>query len=297
MTTNRVALMLVSLPMAERLGVRFRGLGTRIATLYPGLRYDLLNAQLTISAENYGVGAVVSAAVWGILAFIFLLVITRVRAMTGPIAILLPIGGLFIVGMGFLVMHLYYPRVLSRSVATKIDRGLTFAARDMLIQVSSGIPLFTVLSNIADGDYGQVSLEFKKVVGATRSGTSLTEALEDMALRNQSKYLKKTAWQLVTAMRAGANLTTALRGIIKLLVDYQLRLNKAYNAELNFIVLIYLLIAAVLPTVGTTVLVIFSVFGVLGVTPELFMGIVGFGMFMQMMIIGYIYMRRPRMYD
>ncbi len=297
MSTNRVALMLISLPLAEQLGVRFRGLGTRVTTIYPGLRYDLRNAQLAISAESYAVGAVFSAVIWGILATLFLILITRVRNMAGPVAILLPMGGLYIVTIGFLALHLYYPRILSRSVATKIDRGLTFAARDMLIQVSSGIPLFTVLSNIADGDYGQVSVEFKKVVGATRSGTNLTEALEDMALRNQSKYLKKTAWQLITAMRAGANLTTALKGIIKLLVDYQMRLNKSYNAELNFIVLIYLLVAAVLPTVGTTVLVIFSVFGVLGVTPELFMAIVGFGFFMQLMIIGYIYVRRPRMYD
>jgi pilus assembly protein TadC len=116
----------------------------------------------------------------------------------------------------------------------------------MLIQISSGIPLFSVLSNISEGDYGQVSAEFRKVVNEARSGTSLTEALENMAVRNQSKYLKKTSWPLITSMRAGANLTTPLRGIIKLLVDYQMRLNKSYNAELNFIVLIYLLVAAVL---------------------------------------------------
>lgn len=297
MAPNRVALMLISLPLAEQLGPRFRGLGTRISAVYPGLGYDLRNAQLTISAENYAVGAVFSAILWGILACIFLIVIVAIRAMSGPIVVLLPLGGLYLVTIGFLVLHLYYPRILSHSVATKIDRGLTFAARDMLIQISSGIPLFSVLANIGDGDYGQVSVEFRRVVNETRSGVSLTEALENMAVRNQSKYLKKTAWQLITAMRAGANLTTALRGIIKLLVDYQMRLNKSYNAELNFIVLIYLLVAAVLPTVGTTVLVIFSVFGVLGVTPALFTGIVAFGMFMQCCIIGYIYVRRPRMYD
>ncbi|MDE1798056.1 MAG: type II secretion system F family protein [Candidatus Micrarchaeota archaeon] len=295
--TERVALMLVSLPAAERLGIRFKGLGVRIVSLYPGLRYDLRNAQLSIAAESYCVGAVFSALVWGLLAALFLGVIAQIRAMPLPAAIFLPFAGFVLMTLAFLVLHLYYPSILSRSVATKIDRGLTFATRDMLIQISSGIPLFSVLSNIADGDYGQVSVEFRKVVNEARSGTSLTEALENMAVRNQSKYIKKTAWQLITSMRAGANLTVALRGIIKLLVDYQMRLNKAYNAELNFIVLVYLLVAAVLPTVGTTVLVIFSVFGILGVTPELFLTIVAGGFVAQCAIIGYIYLRRPRMYE
>lgn len=293
----RIALMLVSMSMAEKLGARFRGLGSRLLLLYPGLRYDLLNAQLAITAENYVVGAAFSAAVWGLLATLFLAAVVRIRGMAMPLALLLPILGLIVVTSVFLLIHFYYPRILSKSVADKIDRGLMFSTRDMLIQVSSGIPLFSVLANVADGDYGMVSVEFKRVVNAVRSGSSLIVSLEDMALRNQSKYLKKTVWQLITAMRSGSNLSTALRGIIKLLVEYQMRLNKAYNAELNFIVLIYLLVAAVLPTVGTTVLVIFSVFGVLGVTPELYMALVGGGMFVQCMIIGYVYVRRPKMYE
>lgn len=294
---SRVALMILTLESSDKLGARFKGVGTRIMGFYPNLGYDLKNAQINLTPEHYAVGAAVSAVIWGVLSCLFLLLITRLRNLAGPIGILLPFFGLILVTMLFLALHLYYPRIMSKSVASKIDRSLIFAVRDMLIQVSSGIPLFAVLANIADGDYGQVSLEFKKVVNATRSGTSLTEALEDMAVRNQSKYLKKTAWQLITAMRSGSNLTSALKSIIKLLVDYQMELNKAYNAELNFVVLIYLLVAAVMPTVGTTVLVIFSVFGVLGVTPELFIGIVVAGFFMQLVLIGYVYMRRPKMYE
>ncbi len=293
---KRVALMLLSLEASDKLGARFKGLGQRINGFYPGLKYDLLNAQIPISSEHYCVGAFFSAAVWALLAAIFLLVVTLARKMAGPLAILLPLGGLCMIWMFFTALHLYYPKILAKNVADKIDRGLIFAVRDMLIQTSSGIPLFTVIANIADGDYGLISTEFRRVASAVRSGTGLTEALEDMALRNQSKYLKKTVWQLITAMRSGANLTVALKGIIKLLVDYQMSLNKAYNGELNFVVLIYLMVSAVLPTVGTTVLVIFSVFGVLGVTPELYTAVVFASFMIQAMIIGYVFMRRPNMY-
>ncbi|MFH0927435.1 MAG: type II secretion system F family protein [Candidatus Micrarchaeota archaeon] len=294
---QRVGLLFLPVHTISQLGARFRGLGTRITVLFPGLQYDLSNAQIDLQATHYAVGAVFSALAFAFFISLFLGLIAVVRQFAFPLNVGLPFLSFVIVGGGLFMLHMYYPRILSKSVATKIDRGLVFASRDMLIQVSSGIPLYQTLANVADGDYGQVSVEFKKAVSEARSGTSLTTALENMAVRNQSKYIKKMAWQLVTAMRSGANLTKSLKGIIKLLVDYQLRQIKAYNAELNFIVLIYLLAAAVLPTVGTTILVIFSVFGVLGITPELYMGLIGLGVFVQIMIIGYVSVRRPKMYE
>ena len=293
----RIGLMLIPMSLAEKMEVRFRGVATRLGSLYPGLRYDLTNAGLSVEPDIYAFASALSALIWGFMGLLFTIVVVKVRGVSGPLMILAPVLGLFVTWLLFFLLHLYYPRLLARSVAAKIDRGLLFAARDMLIQTSSGIPLFQVLANVADGDYGQVSAEMKKAVNEVRSGAPLSSALENMALRSQSKYLKKTVWQLVTSMRSGADLTNSLRGIIKLLVDAQMRSVKAYNAELNFVVLIYLLVAAVLPTVGTTVLVIFSVFGVLGVTPEIYTGLVVGGMAMQCMIIGYVYMRRPRLYE
>ncbi len=293
----RIGLMLVPMSLAEKMEARFKGVATRLGSMYPGLRYDLTNAGLTVEPDTYALASGLSALIWGMMGLLFAIVVVKVRAITGPLMIIAPVLGLFITWLLFFILHLYYPRLLTRSMAAKIDRGLLFATRDMLIQTSSGIPLFQVLANVADGDYGQVSSEMKKAVNEVRSGAPLSAALENMALRSQSKYLKKTVWQLVTAMRSGANLTNAFKGIIKLLVDNQMRSVKAYNAELNFIVLIYLLVAAVLPTVGTTVLVIFSVFGVLGVTPEIYTMLVLGGMAMQCMIIGYVHMRRPRLYE
>jgi len=294
---QQVGLLFIPVPTIRQLGARFKGIGAKVTNIFPGLQYDLSNAQVDLTASQYGVGAVFSAFFFAFFIAAFLLLVGIIRQFETPLMILLPFLAFMVVGMILFFLHMYYPRILSKSVASKIDRGLVFATRDMLIQVSSGIPLYQTLANVADGDYGQVSVEFKKAVGEARTGTSLTAALENMAVRNQSVYLKKMSWQLITAMRSGANLTKSLKGIIKLLVDYQLRQIKAYNAELNFIVLIYLLAAAVLPTVGTTILVIFSVFGVLGITPEIYTALVAFGAGVQIMIISYIYVRRPKMYE
>ena len=169
--------------------------------------------------------------------------------------------------------------------------------RDMLIQVNSGIPLFNTLENLGNSSYKHVGPEFRSVATNVKGGSSLIDELESMAIRTQSEYLKKVAWQLVTSIRAGANLSSTIKGIVKLLVDYQFSLFKSFNAELNFIILIYLMIAAVLPTIGTTVMVIFSVFGMLGVTPEIFAGVVALGFMGQIGIIGYVKMKRPSLFS
>ncbi|MFH1095253.1 MAG: type II secretion system F family protein [Candidatus Micrarchaeota archaeon] len=294
---SKVLILLIPYPLCQKLGARFRGLSNRILVVYPGLHYDMRNAAIDLSAEAYAAGSIFSSLIWGLLVGGLLLALAKGTSLPVPVVVLLPFLGFMLGTLVMLLIHLKYPAILAKSVASEIDRGLLFACRDMLIQTSSGIPLFNVMSNIAEGDYGPVSVEFKRTVSEARSGTALTTALENMAIRNQSKYLNKMSWQLITAMRSGSNLTTALKGVIKLLVDYQLRLNKAYTAELNFIVLIYLLVAAVMPTVGTTVLVIFSVFGMLGVTPEIYMALVVAGFVLQIMIIGYVYIRRPKMYE
>jgi len=285
-----------SLEQAQTLGTRFRGLGMRVYSLYPGLKYDLINADLDISPERYAAASFLSAVVWGIFFGVIGRLVAALREMPWPSDFLLSFAT-FLGGTGiFLLLHLIYPKIIAGKVAAGVDRELVFAARDLLIQISSGIPLYTAISNVADADYGQVSDEFRVLVREVRSGKSIVEAIENMAVRTKSIYLKKTAWQLVTAIRSGANLETALKGIVKLLMDYQFSLNKSYSAELNFIILIYLLIAAVLPTVGVTVLVIFSVFGMLAINETVFIAIIGLSFMVQMAIIGYLYTKRPAIY-
>ncbi|MEM3362283.1 MAG: type II secretion system F family protein [Candidatus Anstonellaceae archaeon] len=291
-----IGFMFLPIKTIEKLSLRFRGIGQKTVQILPGLKYDLRNAHINLEPETYAVGSFFSALIIGIFALIFLLIISQMRGFEFPKNIALGIIGLIICTTFFFALNLYYPKITSKTVAAKIDRGLIFASRDMLIQISSGIPLYQAIENIAEGDYGQVSIEFKEVTYQTRTGKSLLAALEEMAIKNQSKYLKKMCWQLVTAIRSGTNLTTTLKGIIKMLVEDQLKQIKAYNAELNFIVLIYLLASAVLPTVGSTVLVIFSVFGVLGITPEIYLSLIVISLIAQAIIIGYVYVRRPRMY-
>jgi len=290
--------MLLPLSSAHTMGSRFRGVGIRILGFYPGVRYDLRAVGFDEPPENYCTIAFFSAMVWSVLVTI---VVTMIMLVAGgtlplPVKILVPFLTSFIMTFLVLIVHLAYPKIISGGISAKEDRELIFAMRDMLIQISSGVPFFNVVENIGNSNYEYLSDEFKDITNKVKAGSPLLDEIESMAIRTQSEYLKKTSWQLVTAIRTGANLTQTLKSIVKVLVDYQFSLSKSFNAELNFIILVYLMTAAVLPTIGTTVLVIFSVFGMLGITSEVFLGIIFLSFFGQMGIIAYVNSKRPNIF-
>lgn len=161
-----------------------------------------------------------------------------------------------------------YPRVMARKVAEKVDRELIFALKDMYIQINSGVSLFDAMCNVSKADYGYVSNDFEFAVRDITAGDSEERALEKLAVKTKSDYFKKALWQLITAMHSGASTAGALRSVIDVLIGYQHRMIKNYCSELNFWILMFMLIAATIPTLGITLSVVLSTFGSAGITPR-----------------------------
>jgi len=298
MAITRIPLMFFTLAKAQSVGQRFQGIGVRIISFYPNVRYDLRNLGIDFPAEQYCAAAFISGFIWAAILAAFLgIFLTAVQSIPLPVKLVLPVMAGFLSLLAATIFFLMYPRMMGKSIGSTIDKELIFAMRDMLIQISSGIPLFTVIENIGNSNYGYVSMEFKRVATNVKGGNSLLSEIELMAIRTQSEYLKKISWQLVTAIRSGANLTNTLKSVVKILVDYQFALSKSFNAELNFIILIFMLVSAVLPTIGTTVLVIFSVFGMFGVSSEVLLGVVIVSFLVQAGIVAYVYTKRPNFFS
>ncbi|MFA5106002.1 MAG: type II secretion system F family protein [Candidatus Micrarchaeia archaeon] len=270
-------------------------IGYRLKGILPFVEYDLRDAGIkTYSSDQFLISAFISsvayAAFFGVLMRVLVSFSTTI---TETQALLAPFLGFFFVFILVFVLLASYPRIVAQKVESQIDRDLVYAVRDILVQVKSGISLYGAMGNVGGAGYGYVSAEFEKAYKDISLGRSTVDSLEDMAVRTRSQYLKKTVWQLVTTIRAGANLSSALKSMVTMLVNYQFGLIKKYNSELNFLVLIYLLLAAVVPTVGITVLVIFSVFGILGINELVFAGVILASFFMQVLLIGFIKMQRP----
>lgn len=188
-----------------------------------------------------------------------------------------------------------YPKLYSIRKARNIEKNLIPAMQDMLVQLSSGIPMFNILSNIANGDYGEVSEEFKKAVREINTGEPQIEAIEELGKENISVFFRRVLWQISNGMKAGSDMSVVIRDGIDNLNKEQMLQIQNYGARINPLIMFYMLLAVIIPSLGLTFLTIVSSM----VNISKFMIIISFiGMFifvtiMQILFIGMLRVRRP----
>src|SRR5208283_4088466 len=72
---------------------------------------------------------------------------------------------------------LNFPTQKGKSTSKNVERDILFAARDMIISLRSGMPLFNAITSISTG-YGDASREFAKIVEKVQLGTPLEDAID-----------------------------------------------------------------------------------------------------------------------
>lgn len=285
----------------ERTGYRLRAIGRKLLALYPAIKYDLRSIGIETDSEYYALSAFLSALVIGIIfgAFSYFALLSR-GAYTGAAASEALRNMSIAVGAGmsavFYVFYIFYPGILARKLVEKADQDLIFALRDLSMQVNSGVALYDAMLSVSLSNYGKISEDFNGAVRDISSGTPEVLALQRMAFESKSEYFKKAVLQLITSISAGVGVGSALTSITDMLEHNMLLAIKNYGANLNFLVLLYMLVAAALPSMGITFLIILSMFSGSGVGPELIIVFMAFSVFAQFAIIGYIKSSRPAIY-
>ena len=201
-----------------------------------------------------------------------------------------------VVGIAFSTFVLLYllkwPDLVASRHVRSLEREMLTALNHMLIQVKSGIPLFNALVSVSEG-YGDISVEFRRVVREINAGTSESEALDGASRRNPSLHFRRALWQIVDAMRAGSSVAQALEAVVMNLVAEQVIAVRKYGQELNPYIMIYMLISVIMPSLGITFLIILSSFSGINIPIILFPVIlVGLTLF-QFFYMGMIKSRRP----
>jgi flagellar protein FlaJ len=188
-----------------------------------------------------------------------------------------------------------YPRIYITRRQRDIEKNLIPALEDVLIQINSGIPLFSVLINISASNYGELSIEFKKAVKRINSGEPQADVLDDLGKKNPSVFFRRTLWQISSGMKSGSDMTIVIQDSIKALHSEQVIQIQNYGNKLNPLVVFYLLIAIIIPALSISFLTILS--SMLSVprnqTLMLFLGLFIFVFLIQIMFIGVIKSRRP----
>ncbi|MFH1585153.1 MAG: type II secretion system F family protein [archaeon] len=205
------------------------------------------------------------------------------------------VASAFLISGFVLFNQINYPRIFNVNKSRDLEKNLISVLQDMLVQLNSGVPIFNILLNISNSDYGEVSGEFKKITKEINSGVPQIEALESHGKINNSIYFKRILWQISNGMRAGSDMTAVIEESVRNLNDEQSIQIQSYGSKLNPIVMFYMLIAIVLPSLGITFLIIIaSILGLpKGIVQLIFMSIFGMVLFMQIMFLGLIKSRRP----
>jgi flagellar protein FlaJ len=147
--------------------------------------------------------------------------------------------------------------------------------------------------NISRSGYGTISKEFRRTVQDINAGEMQETALEKMAMRTESEFLRRTIRQILTAFRSGASLQAALKSVIKNLQQYQYSQVKSYTYELNLWVLLFIMTSVAIPSLGITLLVVLSTFGGMSVDEGFIIELVAFSLFCQIALVEFIKSRRP----
>ncbi len=291
---QKPSLMILPLNIGKKLASPFTGISYLLAKKFPNMKEDLQASDLEMEDFEYISIAIVNI-IFMFLLFFLLLFVLNYRVQLKPLNEALRSSLLYSLCVGALISFalLRYPKIIAGKKAEQIDRNLVFALKDLLLQISSDVSLYNGFVNVSKAGYGEVSVEFGKVAQAINTGTPMAEALERLALNTKSEFLKRTTWQLINTIKAGASLKGALKAIVNDLTIDQRSKIRDYAHELNLWSLIYMLFAVAVPTIGAVMLVILSSFGGMGVSKNMFIAFVVVCFFIQYVLIGFVKARRP----
>jgi flagellar protein FlaJ len=198
--------------------------------------------------------------------FIYSLLISSVAAIvvgmllvnygvTPLLALLLGVGCFY----AFFNRFIRYPIDRSTVVGKDIEKDILFAARDLVISMRSGMPLFNAVTAVSTG-YGAASLEFAKVVELVQLGAPIEQALDDVSSSSQSKTFKRIMLQATVSLRAGADVVGALQGVVDEVMQERVIELRRYGQRLNALAMFYMLFGVIFPSMGIAVAAILTTF-------------------------------------
>jgi len=191
--------------------------------------------------------------------------------------------------------QMIYPRVFSKKREKDIEKNLMSALQDMLVQLNSGIPLFTLMVNISTTNYGELSIEFQKAVRKINTGIHEIDVLDELGKKNTSVFFKRVLWQISNGLRAGSDMSIVIKDSITVLGDEQMIQIQNYGNKLNPLVVFYMLMSVIIPALSVTFLTIIS--SMISLSENMiimiFVSLFLFVVLIQIMFLGVIKSSRP----
>jgi archaeal flagellar protein FlaJ len=251
----------------------------------PNLKLKLIQARLDDDPEYYVKKTINTAAVlsFGLLIIAFAFIKKPFLFLFFPVV--------------FIFVFSYFLRFVDvkiEKIKKRINQEVIFAGRFLIIELQSGVPLYNAFINLSK-NYEVIGQFFDEVVEKVNLGTTMEEALNEAITITPSPELRKLMWQVLNSMRTGADVADSLNAVIDQIVRQQQIAVKEYGRKLNPFAMFYMMMAIIVPSLGTTVLIVLATF--IGFSMPLPFLLVGAGLvgFIQLMFIAVIKSSRPPM--
>ncbi len=283
----------------------FYGLGYTLGKGFPYLKIELKQAELDFNIEEYSAIMVLNFVIYFLLFSVFgsiflsrmmgpgkYFVLAGFQISEGvPVGLTIGLVGAFLV---FIQMSMY-PKIQIKKKIRSIEANLVYGLRTMLVQLKSGISLFNTINMVANGNFGQLSIEFKKAIDEINTGVTQEAALQHIAINNPSSYVRKTVWQVVNGMKAGADVADVIEESVSSMIREQEIEIQKYGSSLRMLSLVYLMIGIIIPALGLTFLIVLGSFPKIQITQLLFWILLGSLMVAEFMFLGIIKSKRPNL--
>ena len=160
------------------------------------------------------------------------------------------------------------------------------------MKLESGSPIINTLVDASKG-YGVAAKFFKEVVDEINTGVPVEDALEAARSYNSSDKFRKVLWQLLVTLKTGTDVTGPMKATLGSIAKDQIIEIKEYGKKLNSLMLFYMVIACVAPSLGLAMFLIIGSFINLEINNSTLFGILFFLAIIQGAFIIMIKAARP----
>ncbi|MEK6862804.1 MAG: type II secretion system F family protein [Nanoarchaeota archaeon] len=226
-----------------------------IARQFPYLKIQLAQADIESKPEEFVKKTlIISLIVTLTITIALLMVFYRLN-----VSLFFGLVAFPIIFIGIFYFLINSPRGKANKVIREIDHEIVYAGRFLLIELSGGVPLFDAIKNVS-GAYPVIGGYFKQIVDKVETGKPIDVAINEVMEITPSANFRKVLFQIVSSMKTGGDIGRALESITDQIAKEQLIKIKEYGKRLNPMVLFYLLIAVIMPSLGIAVLTLLSTF-------------------------------------
>jgi flagellar protein FlaJ len=268
----------------------FLPLAEHAKKLVPSIEEDLKGARMDVNPESYIAGCIARAVQVTLAVGASLIAAGLIMGNS----LMWQIGAVGTPVLGFLIFltFSYQPKVTANKKSRMVEKELPYALRHMLIEVSSGISLYESMVSVSS-DYGEASKEFNRIVNDIQGGKSQVEALEDSITRNPSIMYRRAVWQMINALKSGADITKTLDSLVDTMIEEQKLQVQNYGEDLNPFILMYLMLAVIFPSLGATLMIVISSFTGFSLSNNMFLGMLGGLAVFQIFFLNLVKSKRP----